>query len=152
MAILAIYPHGKILRAAVKRDACIKTASFTQSEGGHEIMAGKILPWLGEHKGIDADLKLIVTNEHSPVARSLGDYFSLPVHVPSPATSNECPPRAFVTGTPLLKRRCRIDALTFEFLARQEAEARGLDPTSARFIVAHLDEENQLAALGGKRW
>ncbi|HBG02651.1 MAG TPA: hypothetical protein DDW87_13975, partial [Firmicutes bacterium] len=149
MAILAIYAHGKILRVAVKSEACIKTASFPHSESGHEIRAKQILPWLGEHKGIDAELKLIVTNEPSPVARSLGDYFNLLVHVASPATPNECPPQALVTGTPLLKRRCRIDAFTLRFLARQEAEARSLDPASARFIVAHLDEENQLAALVG---
>lgn len=60
-----------------------------------------------------------------------------------------CYPQGYVTGTPVVKRRCEAETSIFVSLVRQEAEKRDLDVDKFQFIVAHLDEEIQLGALIG---
>lgn len=63
--------------------------------------------------------------------------------------TNECHPQGYVTGTPVIKRRCEADTFVFESLVCQEAGKRGIDVDVSRFIVAYLDEEIQIGALAG---
>lgn len=149
MAILALYPHAQILQAALWDPNRYETAAFSLSSG-RESTEQELLSWLKSPQIACQDLQLIAASTASAeLAASLGQVLDVKVCISEPSNPDECSPLAFVTGTPALSRKCSTDAFIFKFMVRQEAQAKGLDPSGEQFIVAHLDQVHQLGALQG---
>lgn len=172
MAVLAVYHQGNTVYLGAGSPNAWSTATF--SFGTVEMQAlwaKELLPWLKQAGVTRENLEFIVTSgvfqealpsgiyrldnslplaEHwgcLDLCNLLAEHFSCAVYLIDPATRAECFSHALVTGTPVLERTCFADHFLFKFLARREAEKRGLHPSQGRFIVAHLDEVNQLGAV-----
>ena len=150
MAILAFYPHARTLQVAAWDGARCETVIFPLPAGANGFLEQQLMPWLKSFQITSEDLQFIVTTEHtSEFSTTLGKYLGISTYTIDSAFPNECPPLALVTGTPALERRCVVDTFIFKYLVRLEAHNQGLDLAEKGFIVAHLDEENQLGALLG---
>jgi butyrate kinase len=131
-------------------EALCEIAIFPLSACSDGIIEQQLLPWLKTFINTSQDLQFIVTSGGTPeFTSSLATHLGISAYTIDPATSSECPPLTLVTGTPALTRRCAADTFIFKYLVRQEASDKGLELDEARFIVAHLDEENHLGALFG---
>lgn len=152
MAILAVYPHAKNLQVAVWDGSLFEKTIVPLPSSGDDTAEKHLIPWLTSHNITTDDLQCIVTGDNArEAAKLLGTDLSLEVFFIESATSAECPSIARVTGTPEIERRCDVDAFMFAFLARLEAASKEVDLAEEQFVVAHLDEEIQIAALRGTR-
>ncbi|MCK9524825.1 MAG: hypothetical protein M0R49_02730 [Limnochordia bacterium] len=150
MAILAVYPHAKTLQVAVWDGTLYETSAFPLPTSGDTLTDEHLLPWLASLEIAKEDLKCIISGHRNlEFASWLGHELDTPVQVIDASTQEDCSPLALVLGTPLLERKCAADAFIFRFLVCQEAKRWRLDVNEEQFIVAHLDEEHQFAALRG---
>ncbi|HKM43792.1 MAG TPA: hypothetical protein VJZ70_07345 [Limnochordia bacterium] len=150
MAILAVYPHRKSLQVAVWNGTLYETSTFPLPAVGDTIIEEQLLPWLTSLEIRKEDLQHMVTVGREPELTAwLANKLDTAVKVIDASTPNACSSVALVTGTPCLERRCIADTFIFTYLVRQETKRRALVLDEEQFIVAHLDEEHQLAALCG---
>ena len=150
MAILAIYRHSRTLQVAMWDGLRCETGVFPLPATGDGTTRQQLMSWLGAFPVTSEDLQFIVTSERElEFTTSLATYLGIPTYTIDPTTPNEYPPVTSVTGTPVLERGCTADAFIFKYVVRQEAHHKGLNLSDQGFIVAHLDEENQLGALRG---
>lgn len=151
MAILAVYPHAKTLQVAVWDGALYETSAFPLLANGDTLIEEQLLLWLAALGIAQEDLKSIVAGGRArELTTWLGQEFTANVHVIDPGIPSDCTPLSLVTGTPFLQRRCLSDSFIFRYLVDQEARREGLNLDERQFIVAHLDEEHQFAALRGR--
>lgn len=150
MAILAINPRLGTLQVAVSNGNYYETSTFPLPTIGDSMIEETLLSWLEELEISPSDLQQVITSNREPeLSAWLGSFLHVPVQIMEPGQAAGCT-QALVTGTPHLQRRCLADTYIFTHLAWAEAALRQLNAEETNFIVAHLDEEHQFAALQGQ--
>lgn len=163
MAILAIYSSASSIEFVSSEGKVCERAVFPKAEESLE----QVVNWLNSLPLKVEGHQFIITNGTKAVPNASGVYsfsdhlidsklisalinrLNLPAYVLDPPCLNECYPEAFITGTPILRRKCLVDTVLLKYLARKEAEVKNLCLNSSSFIIAHLDEDIHLGALVG---
>ncbi|HHY08947.1 MAG TPA: hypothetical protein GX528_00115 [Firmicutes bacterium] len=170
MGILAIYPQTSHLQLALEAAGrrVFKEISLAGPLSG--AVEREIARWL---KDSTDSLQVIVTTrppaptdlqEFKPVtegllrkteaagaglqlAHRLGVKFNAPAYLFDPVSEGHFDRKAFVSGTPEISRPQGGGSFIFTYLARLEAEKRGIPFQTARFVIANLDSEFLIGAF-----